>query len=197
MKISPLDIKKQEFGLKFRGYSPEEVHSYLDMVAAELEEAMKKNLEMEQKVTALEERLASYTRMENILQETLLTTQRSAEETKALAEKKASSMITEANLKAQRVEAETKEKLITVQKEIADLKHQRDTFIVSFRSLLDTQLSLLELLEKRELTKDDFTPIKKKIDLSDEELDEVVHEFEKELREKNNRPRNNAGDVNL
>jgi len=181
VKISPLDIKKQEFAVKFRGYNPDEVHAYLEMVASELEDTLKKNLELDQKITMLEERLASYTRMETILQETLLTTQRTAEETKASAEKKAQSLVIEAQLNAQRVTNEANEKLMAVQREIADLANQRDSFSVSFRSLLETQLSLLELLDKKRDTQTEIAPIRKKADMTDAELEQIVDEFERKL----------------
>ena len=42
MKLSPLDIKKQEFGKKFKGFSPDEVNSFLDMIADEMEDLLKK-----------------------------------------------------------------------------------------------------------------------------------------------------------
>jgi cell division initiation protein len=185
VKISPLDIKRQEFAVKFRGYSPEEVHSYLEMVADGLEEVTKRNLELEQKVINLEERVASYTRMETLLKETLVNTQRTAEETKALAEKKADAMLGDARLKADKLQAETRERLVNLQREIVDLKNQRDSFIVSFKSMLETQTALLEQIEHRELNRQEqsaeYTPIRKKADLSDEELDKVVDEFERKL----------------
>ena len=120
MKISPLDVKRQEFAVKFRGYSPDEVNAYLEMVAEELENTTKRNLELEQKVTALEERVNSYTHMETILKETLVNTQRNAEETRATAEKRAEATITEARLKAEQIQLETKERLVKIQRQIAD-----------------------------------------------------------------------------
>jgi cell division initiation protein len=188
VKITPLDIKKQEFAVKFRGYSPDEVHSYLEMVASDLEEALKKNLELEQRIGMLEERLASYTRMETILQETLLTTQKAAEETKSMAEKKAQALIAEAQLNAQKIAGEANEKLVAVQREIADLKNQKESFPISLRSLLETQLSLLEMAEKRMDARQEAAPsqIKRKADMSDAELEQIVDEFERKLADDKN-----------
>ena len=185
MRISPLDIKKQEFATRFRGYSREEVHDYLDMVASELEEALKKNLELEQKITAMNERLSAYARMESILQETLITTQKAAEETRIAADKKAGAMISEAQLHAQRIANDAKEQILKVQREVFDLTNQRDNFILSFKSLLETQLSLLDTVEKRVQLKTDAKPIPRKVDLSDEELEKIVDEFEKSLKRQN------------
>lgn len=181
MKISPLDIKKQEFAVKFRGYTPEEVHSYLEMVADELEQVLRKNLELEQKIENLQDRLDHYKRMENVLQETLVTTQRSAEDTKASAEKMSQTIIAEAKLEAQRISKETSEKLALVRREIADLYAQRDTFIISFKAFLDSQMSMIEMIEKKAEMSGELMPRRKKADLSDEELEKIVTEFEKKI----------------
>jgi cell division initiation protein len=181
VKISPLDIKKQEFAKKFRGYSPDEVHSYLEMVAVEYEDMIRKSRDLEQKVGMLEERLDHYKRMENVLQETLITTQRAAEETKAAAEKRAKTIISEAKMEAQRIANENNEKLGKVRRDIADLTNQRDSFAVSFRSLLESQISLLNILEKKGTTREEVVPARRKADLSDEELDNIVNEFERKI----------------
>ena len=181
MRITPLEIKKQEFAVKFRGYSQDEVHAYLEMVASELEDVLRRNLEAEQKISVMAEKLAGYTRIEATLQETLLTVQRTAEDTRSAAEKKAEILVAEAKVRADRMLAEANERMAAIQREYADLRSQRDTFLVSFKSLLATQESLLNLVEKRETGQEQYVPLKKKADLSDAELEKVVNEFEKEL----------------
>ena len=180
MKISPLDIKKQEFGKKLNGYRPEEVNSFLDMVATEMEELLKKNLELEEKVKSLEEKLANYTRIEDVLQDTLLTTQKSAEETKSSAELKAKNIIDEANISAKKIIADAREDLLKVQREIEDLQNQKEIFVINIKSLLDTQRSLLEMVEKRNEEKRSYLRIKMKPDLSEEDLERVVDDFERQ-----------------
>jgi cell division initiation protein len=181
VKISPLDIKKQEFGVKFRGYSPDEVHAYLDMIASELEDALRKNLELEQKLVSLQERVNSYSRMETVLHETLVTSQRAAEETKVAAERKANAIVAEANLVAQRIMTDKNEKLVKIQREIDDLANQKNALLISFRSLLETELSLLDKMEKQNPGREERNPVRKKADLSDEELEAIVDEFERKL----------------
>jgi cell division initiation protein len=185
MKISPLDIKKQEFGKKFKGYRPDEVHSFLDMVADEMEELLKKNLELDEKVRVLEEKLSNYTKIEDVLQDTLLTTQKSAEETKSSAELKAKSIIDEAHIGANKIIAEAREKLLKIQSEIEDLKNQKEIFVINFKSLLDTQRSLLEMVEKRNEEKRSYLRIKMKPDLSEEDLERVVDDFERQYDSQN------------
>lgn len=181
MKITPLEIKKQEFGKAFRGYSPEEVHSYLEMVAEELEDALKKNLELEESLSSLKDKLTNYTRIETVLQDTLMTTQKSAEEIKAVAEQKAKSITDGARVRADRILVDANERLLEIQREIADLKHQREAFIISFKSLLETQRALLENIEKEARAERDYSPVKMKADLSEDQLEKVVNEFKEQL----------------
>ncbi len=195
MKITPLEIKKQEFGRAFRGYSPDEVHSYLEMVAEELEDALKKNLELEESLSSLKDKLTNYTRIETVLQDTLMTTQKSAEEIKAVAEQKAKSITDGARVKADRILVEANERLLVIRREIADLKHQREAFIVSFKSLLETQHALMENIEKEAKGERDYSPVKMKADLSEDQLEKVVNEFKEQLShsEANNEGGENKG----
>ena len=177
MTISPLDIKKQEFEKKFKGYDPDEVDSYLQLVAEEMEKILVKNNEYSQKVELLEVKLTNYTKIEDVLQDTLLSTQKSAEETKNAAEQKSKTILDEAEMRAQRLVADAREKLLQIQTEITDLRNQKEAFIINFKSLLSTQQNLLEMIEKRADRGETFQKIKMKPELSEEELDRVVSEF--------------------
>lgn len=181
MKITPLDIKKQEFSRKFRGYSADEVDSYLRMVADELEETLRKSLELEETISSLQGRLSSYTKLENVLQDTLVTSQKSAEDLKAAAEQRAKAIVDEARVQAERMLSEARSKLVDVRREMEDLKHQRDTFIVSFKSLLETQHSMLDIIRRKGEKGSEYSPIPMRSDLSDEDMTRVANEFEKEL----------------
>ncbi len=184
MKITPLEIKRQEFGKGLRGYSTDEVRTYLEMVAEEFENLLKKNLELDERISSLETRLSDYTRIEGVLQDTLVTTQKSAEEFKTAAEKKAKAVIDDARVSADRILASAQERLLSIQREIADLRHQREAFIANFKSLIETQKTLLENLQNAGEAKSMYRPVKMKPEMSDEDLEKVVSEFERQLPER-------------
>jgi len=186
VKITPLDIKKQEFARKFRGYSPVEVHTYLEMIAGEFEDILKKNLEFEEEILSLENKLSSYTKMESVLQDTLVNTHRSAEEMKSAAERKARAIADEARIAADRIKSEARVELLHIRRQIEELQHQRDSFIISFKSLLDTQHAMLEMIHKKDSGLADFKPARMRSDLTDDDLDRVVDQFEKEISKKAN-----------
>jgi cell division initiation protein len=57
MKLTPLDIRKQEFKRIMRGYDPVEVVTFLEMVASDLEEALKLQKESRERIIELETQL--------------------------------------------------------------------------------------------------------------------------------------------
>ena len=68
MSISPLDIRKQEFQRVMRGYDPDEVRSFLDRVASELEAAKAATAALDEKLKESEDRLGHYRLIERNLQ---------------------------------------------------------------------------------------------------------------------------------
>ena len=54
MRLSAIDIKKQEFRKAFKGYDVGEVEAYLDTVANELENLVRENESLKEKISLLE-----------------------------------------------------------------------------------------------------------------------------------------------
>ena len=103
MKLTPLDIRHKEFKRGMRGYADVEVDEFLDEVADEYERLFKENIDLQERVEALEEKVAGYKRIEETLQKTLVTAQASAEELKQNASKQAQLILHDAELKARQM----------------------------------------------------------------------------------------------
>ena len=103
MKITPLDIKKQEFETRIRGFDKAEVISFLEMISEEMENLIRENLELKEKLQRAKEKLGDYTKIETALQNTLVATQESADQMKDSAREKADLIIREANIKAEKI----------------------------------------------------------------------------------------------
>ncbi len=69
MRITPLEIRKQEFTKGFRGFEVEEVQSFLQTVSSQWEEALADQRRLESRVRELEAKLQHYTNVEEALQE--------------------------------------------------------------------------------------------------------------------------------
>jgi len=178
MKITPLDIKKQDFETTFRGFDKTEVVSFLEMVADEMEKLIRENLELKEKIKTATDKLENYTKIEAALQNTLIATQESADQMKASAQEIADLTTREANFRAEKLLDDQYEKLTEIRREFSSLKNQKVAFLVNFRSLLESQFKLLELMEKESAKFDNTLTIKRKAELSDSDVDRVVAEFE-------------------
>ena len=86
MRISPLDIRQQQFTVKwFRGFDIHEVDAFLDDVAEDYETVLKENAQLKEQVATFEERSRGLNEREKALQDTLVTTHRLGDEIKATA----------------------------------------------------------------------------------------------------------------
>jgi len=179
MRITPLDIKKQEFQTRMRGFDRAEVISFLEMVSEEMEELVRENLEIKEKLQRASDKLTSYTKIESALQNTLIATQESAEQMKVTAEGKAELIVREANAQSEKIIDDAYNKLSELRREHISLKNQRAAFLVNFRSLLESQLKLLELIEKQTDDKNKVLTIKKKAEMTDSDVDRVVEDFKR------------------
>lgn len=183
MKITPLDIKKQEFATKMRGFDKAEVISFMEMVAEELENSIRENLELKEKLQRASDKLANYSKIESALQNTLVATQESADQMKAAAAQNAELITREANLRAGKIVDDAYDRLAEARREYANLRNQRAAFLVNFKSLLESQLKLLELMEKQSDEANKTLVLKKKTEFSDSEVDRVVEQFKRDHTE--------------
>jgi len=155
MKITPLDIQQQQFTVRFRGYDIQEVDAFLETVANELEEQIKKNTELREDLERKETRIWEYQNMEKTLKETLMVaqaaseemkrnSQKAAEDLKASAQREATFTISRAREKAERIIGETNANLAKVEATISELRRKKIVLEQELRSILETHLRLLE-----------------------------------------------------
>ncbi len=148
MKLTPLDIRKQEFKRVMRGYDPVEVDTFLEMVAGEFEELVRGHKEMRDRVVEMEVQLRDYRQIEKTLQQTLLQAQEATGKTYEAARKEAELIAREAELKAAGILEEAHARLARIKHDIADLTARRESLIGRLRILLSAELELLKALEQ-------------------------------------------------
>ena len=150
MQLTPLEITQREFRRVLRGYDPEEVRHFVESVADEVESLLKDNAVRQERIAELEERVRALEGQEESLRNTLVTAQRMTEEIKANAKREADLIVREAEGKAQRLTAEAQARAADVQKEILELRRQRDLFAATLRSHIQAHLELLQGAARRD-----------------------------------------------
>jgi len=138
MKISPLDIQQQQFRVKtFRGLDPEDVDVFLQTVAGEMEGLIRENNELKEQMSHHAREARDMAERERELRETLLSAQRVIEEMKNNAKKEAELIVSEAELKGERIVMDAERQLGELKARIEEIQRQRIQFEMSFKGLLD------------------------------------------------------------
>jgi cell division initiation protein len=151
MKISPMDIQRQTFGRKLRGYDRDEVRTYLNLIAEELAALQRERDGFDQEVQTLRAIVEEHRQREGILKNTLLTAQRLSEELKDTARKQGESVVKEAELQADRLLEMAQNRAHEVERGILDLRSHRSSLRTDIRALIVRLTHILDLQEEAEV----------------------------------------------
>ena len=168
--LSAMDIKNKEFKKGFRGYNEEEVDAFLEKVVKDYEALYRENLELKETVERVSGKIDYYQNLESTLQSTLLIAQETASEVRLNAKKevdlkmqdtenKTQKMIEDSTYKSQRMIEETEnkvrqmlneadEKVKKAYEELENLKKETQIFKAKLKSMLSSQLQILENIEQ-------------------------------------------------
>lgn len=122
--ISPMNIHLKEFStVSTEGYDKEEVDSFLDAVADELEKLANKNKELEEAVTRMDRKVSQFDEMQKTLQTALMNAQRSAGNILQEARSQAAAIIKRAQDRSDRI--------------LDDLEREKSHILSTFSAIRD------------------------------------------------------------
>ena len=147
MRLTPLDIREQQFKRVMRGLDAEEVAGFLDAVAREFEALVAENQELRVQAQHAQEKLDDYTRMEKALRDTLIGAERIVNESRDTARKQADLVLREAELTAQQSTARITGQIAAMRQELLELRKARDAYASRLRWLLQSHLDSVNSLE--------------------------------------------------
>lgn len=164
--LTPLDIQKKEFRRAFRGYSEEEVDTFLDRITTDYEGLYRENQELKEKIMQSEQNMARYREMEDVLKNTVIMAQKNSEELRQNTEKEARLLMDRARVEADQLLREAEQEALAVLQDaerrstemvtVAEgrvrlileeyhrLEREAQVFRMRFRSLLEAQIRLLD-----------------------------------------------------
>lgn len=151
MKILPMDIQRQSFGQRFRGFDPEEVRAYLAIVAEEVAALQGERDRLDHDVQNLKGLLDEHRQREVILKNTLLTAQRVSEEIKENARKQAENVVKEAEMQGDKLIELAQSRAHEVERAILDLRGWRSSLRTDIRAFVARITQLLDLQEEVEV----------------------------------------------
>lgn len=178
MKISPLNIKRQEFSKTIRGYDTVEVEAFLSKLADEFETLQRENDTLTKELENAKEKLSEYKRIEKNLQDTLLKAQESSSKSIESTKRQSSLMVKEAEVKASQILEKAREDANEIRTAVIHLRDERDLIVSKLKSIIHSQAQLVELKlssgeEALDAEKFSFTN-KKKLDVN---VDDIVNKL--------------------
>lgn len=176
MRITPLDIRKQEFKKSMRGLDGDEVYAFLGTVADEYEAVLSDNKRLREHVVQLEERLNEFKSMETNLRNTLLTAERITAEAKENARREAELIIRGAEVEAEKATESIRAHTQQLRREILELKKHKDNYVTRLRTLLENHARVVDGFEE------DFAE-------ADRELEAIGRKVEEDSRAASATPR--------
>ncbi|MGD0591507.1 MAG: DivIVA domain-containing protein [Bacteroidota bacterium] len=147
MKVTPLEIKRQEFKKTMRGYDTIEVETFLEMVSNELEDLIHENREQKDKIIELETQLSDYKNIERSLQQTFMQAQETSGKSIENSKREAEIIVKEAEVKASQIVEKARLDFAHVKEEIAQLKARKESVLSKLKVLLSSELNLIRALD--------------------------------------------------
>lgn len=151
MKLTPIEIKQQQFDKSLRGYDVADVQEFLTLVSNEYEHLLTKNRELEHHIEKLQDRVRHYERVEEALHETLQTTKESVTQKLENARVEAKNSVNKAQLDAEAIINEANQQRAQIRQSILRLLDRRDEIIDGISSYLDNAKNAVSKFSKDEM----------------------------------------------
>jgi cell division initiation protein len=144
MRLTPLDIRKQEFKKAMRGFDADEVNAFLSTLADEYEAVINDNKALRERLLELDDKVQEYRNMEKTLRDTLLTAERVTVEAKENARREADLLVKEAQIEAEKSVRDIRNSAMKLRQEIQILKQQKDGYLSRLRILVESHINFIE-----------------------------------------------------
>ena len=146
--LTPLDVRRYEFGKALRGYDPERVDQFREQVAEELERLSRLNQDLDAKARGFHEQLRAFRERDKAINEALISAQQLRGEIREQADKEAQLIIREAKGEAERIVDEARAEIRRMEDQLASLDRARRAFLSQIRALVERQLSEITAAEQ-------------------------------------------------
>jgi len=142
--ITPIEIQNKSFKSGGLGYDKRDVDQFMKELLTSYETIYRENVDMKDKINTLTDALQQYKYIEKTLQKALVLAEKTAEDTKQLAQKEAKRIEKEAQLKYQIVLGDAKNELNKIHKQTMKLMQQYEMYRAQFKNLAKAQIELIE-----------------------------------------------------
>lgn len=160
--LTPLDVrnKRGDFKKALRGYEPQEVDTFLELVSERLEALVRENLQLRERSDTLAQQVNTQSGRERAVQEALVTAQQLRADIRAQAQREAELILEEATAAARKkvseAEGDARARLRDVETRheqsrvaLEEMERRRARFLKAFRQLLEREMDVVEVEQGR------------------------------------------------
>jgi len=142
--ISPSEIRGKEFTKSFSGFSKQEVETFLEMLADQIEGLERKIKALQKEIEDRDHKLENIEEQKDLLKRTLILAEKLKEDTLKSADKEAKNIIKDAELSSRERVKKAKDYLSILEHDYVNLKDKKKTFLLTFKSQINTMLELIQ-----------------------------------------------------
>ncbi len=143
-RLTPLDVRRYDFGTALRGYDKARVDQFRDQVADELERLSRLTADLETKANGFLEQLRAFRERDKALNEALVSAQQLRAEIREQAEREAQLILREARAECERIVATAQHDVQALRSEMEQLEKQRRSYLLQLRAQAERQLADVE-----------------------------------------------------
>lgn len=146
--LTPLDVRRYDFGRALRGYDPERVDQFREQVAEELERLARLNQELDAKARGFHEQLRAFRERDKAINEALVSAQQLRGEIREQVEKEAQLILREARADAERMIEDARAEIRRMEDQLAGLDRARRAYLSQIRTVVERQLAEITAAEQ-------------------------------------------------
>jgi DivIVA domain-containing protein len=150
--LTPLDIRRYDFGNALRGYDRARVDQFREQVANEVERLVKQAQALEGKAQAFHEQLRAFRERDKAINEALISAQQLRAEVREQAEREAQLILREAKAEGERMIAAAQGEVKKVEGELESLVKQRRAYLLQFRSMVERLMAEIDAAQTAPVT---------------------------------------------
>lgn len=145
--LTPLDIRRFDFGSALRGYDKTRVDQFRDEVAREVERLVKQGQDLDAKAKGFHEQLRAFRERDKAINEALVSAQQLRAEVREQADREAQLILREARAEADKFLEAARAEVRRLQADLEQLVRQRRSYLAQLRTLIERQLADVEAAE--------------------------------------------------
>lgn len=151
MAVTPNDILNKEFSNKFRGYDPEQVNDFLDIIRVQLEKTLEENKQLAKDLMDANDKINYFNQLQESLNSSIIIAQEAADRLKQNARKEAELILYEAERDADRILRDASDQSSHIFSEVENLREKVSVYRENVRQEMQASLNLLSLNDYDEL----------------------------------------------